>query len=78
MIKVHHIPVLLEESLDYLITDSAGIYFEGTSGFGGHSEEILNRLNENAVLVSTDVDKTAFDEFIALIIVVSFLNGFHR
>jgi 16S rRNA (cytosine1402-N4)-methyltransferase len=61
MIKVHHTPVLLDESLDYFITDKAGIYFEGTLGFGGHTEEILNRLNDNAVLVSTDVDKTAFD-----------------
>jgi len=61
MIKVHHTPVLLDESLDYLITDRAGAYFEGTLGFGGHTDEILNRLNENAVLVSTDVDKTAFD-----------------
>ena len=61
MIKVHHTPVLFDESLDYLITDKAGVYFEGTLGFGGHTEEILNRLNENAVLVSTDVDKTAFD-----------------
>ncbi|MFC2103074.1 16S rRNA (cytosine(1402)-N(4))-methyltransferase RsmH [Bacteroidota bacterium] len=58
--KAHHIPVLLNESLDYLITDKSGVYFEGTSGFGGHSAEILERLDNKGLLVSTDVDKTAF------------------
>jgi 16S rRNA (cytosine1402-N4)-methyltransferase len=59
--KTFHIPVLLNESLDYLITNKSGIYFEGTLGFGGHSVEILKILNKDGRLVSTDVDNAAFD-----------------
>ena len=56
-----HKPVLLQESLDYLINDLSGTYFDATLGYGGHSEEILKRLNKNGVLVSTDVDSDAFN-----------------
>jgi 16S rRNA (cytosine1402-N4)-methyltransferase len=55
-----HKSVLLNESIDYLVTNISGIYFEGTMGFGGHSEEILLRLNEDALLVGTDKDTEAF------------------
>lgn len=60
MMDNHHKPVLLRESIDFLVTDKAGCYFEGTLGFGGHSEEILKRLNPNGILVSTDLDENAF------------------
>ncbi len=56
-----HTPVLLKESVDYLVTKKDGVYFEGTLGFGGHTEEILNRLSKKGSVVSTDVDQSAFD-----------------
>jgi len=56
----HHKPVLLQESIDFLITGSTGFYFDGTLGFGGHSEEILKRLSPRGTLVSTDLDTNAF------------------
>jgi 16S rRNA (cytosine1402-N4)-methyltransferase len=61
MMESHHTPVLLKESLDFLITDKSGIYFDGTLGFGGHSEKILKELNDNGLLVATDIDLDAFN-----------------
>jgi 16S rRNA (cytosine1402-N4)-methyltransferase len=55
-----HTPVLLNESTDYLITRKDGVYFEGTLGFGGHTQEILNNLSKKGCVVSTDVDQNAF------------------
>jgi len=56
-----HTPVLLNESIDYLITNKSGIYFDGTLGFGGHSSKILETINDDGLLVSTDVDLDAFN-----------------
>lgn len=55
-----HVPVLLNESRKFLLTDDGGIYFDGTLGFGGHSSEFINNLNENAKLVATEVDNEAY------------------
>ena len=60
MMNDHHTPVLLKESLEFLMTDKSGVYFDATLGFGGHSEAILNLLNSSGKLLSTDVDKDAF------------------
>jgi 16S rRNA (cytosine1402-N4)-methyltransferase len=57
---VYHTPVLFDKSLEFLITDVNGIYFDGTLGFGGHSSGILNRLGPDGLLISTDVDQNAF------------------
>jgi 16S rRNA (cytosine1402-N4)-methyltransferase len=56
-----HIPVLLNESIDYLVKNEDGIYFDGTLGFGGHTEELFNRLSKKGSVVSTDVDLNAFN-----------------
>lgn len=58
--KQHHNPVLLKESIDLLVTNPSGKYFEGTLGFGGHTSEILKRLDKKGAIVSTDVDEQAF------------------
>jgi 16S rRNA (cytosine1402-N4)-methyltransferase len=53
--------VLLKESIDYLVANDNGIYFDGTAGFGGHSKEILNRLTDKGKLIATDKDLSAID-----------------
>jgi 16S rRNA (cytosine1402-N4)-methyltransferase len=61
MTENHHTPVLLSETMKYLVTDKSGVYFDGTLGFGGHSEEILKMLNKDATVIATDVDSNAFE-----------------
>ncbi|MBN1299736.1 MAG: 16S rRNA (cytosine(1402)-N(4))-methyltransferase RsmH [Melioribacteraceae bacterium] len=56
-----HIPVLLNGSVSHLVTNVDGNYFEGTVGFGGHTEEILSRLSEKGRLIGTDKDVKAFE-----------------
>tara|TARA_B100000614_G_scaffold142763_1_gene126834 strand:+ start:490 stop:1383 length:894 start_codon:yes stop_codon:yes gene_type:complete len=54
-----HIPVLLEESLDFLLHNLSGSYLDLTFGRGSHSQEILKRLSSNGTLVAVDRDKDA-------------------
>ncbi len=61
MTDAHHIPVLLNESISYLITDPVGSYLDGTVGFGGHSSRFLRKLEQDAVLVGVDKDEEAFN-----------------
>lgn len=54
-----HKPVLLKEAIDGLAIKKNGIYVDATFGRGGHSREILKRLDENGVLVCIDKDHDA-------------------
>ncbi|SMO54719.1 16S rRNA (cytosine(1402)-N(4))-methyltransferase RsmH [Fodinibius sediminis] len=54
-----HQPVLLEESVEYLITDPGGIYIDATLGGGGHSLALLSQLNNDAQLIGLDQDDEA-------------------
>ena len=58
---IHHTPVLLNESIENLITDKSGSYFEGTIGFGGHTELILSYLDADAKFIGTDKDLNAYE-----------------
>jgi 16S rRNA (cytosine1402-N4)-methyltransferase len=55
---VYHIPALLKESIDGLNIQPDGIYVDVTFGGGGHSKEILNRL-ETGKLIAFDQDEDA-------------------
>lgn len=57
--KTYHIPVLMKDSVDGLNIGSAGIYVDVTFGGGGHSREILSRLDTDGHLYSFDQDADA-------------------
>ncbi|HKJ45828.1 MAG TPA: 16S rRNA (cytosine(1402)-N(4))-methyltransferase RsmH [Balneolales bacterium] len=54
-----HEPVLLKEAVDLLVTETDGIYIDGTLGGGGHSREILSRLDDQGLLFGIDQDEEA-------------------
>lgn len=56
---MYHIPVLLNESIDGLNIRPGGIYVDVTFGGGGHSREILRRLDGTGRLFSFDQDPDA-------------------
>jgi 16S rRNA (cytosine1402-N4)-methyltransferase len=55
----YHVPVMINECSEFLITNDEGIYFEGTVGFGGHTEKFLSVLSNNAKLIGTELDNKA-------------------
>lgn len=55
----YHVPVLLHQSIDGLDIRPGGIYVDVTFGGGGHSREILRRLNGTGHLFSFDQDPDA-------------------
>ena len=55
----YHVPVLLSESVEGLNIKGDGIYVDVTFGGGGHSREILRRLDKKGHLYSFDQDADA-------------------
>jgi len=56
----YHTPVLLNESIEGLNLQKGGIYVDVTMGGGGHTLEILNRMDKDATLFSFDQDLDAY------------------
>ena len=52
--EFHHIPVMLNEVLEYLEPAEGGVYADGTLGGGGHSLEIAKRIG-NGTLYGKDL-----------------------
>ena len=56
-----HTTVLLQEAVDALISDPAGLYVDGTFGRGGHTRLLLSRLSAHGRLIAMDRDPQAIE-----------------
>ncbi len=55
----YHAPVLYHTVLEYLITDTSGVYVDATAGGGGHVEAILSALSPKGCVIAVDRDADA-------------------
>jgi 16S rRNA (cytosine1402-N4)-methyltransferase len=59
--QTEHQTVLLHETIDALDIKAGDVVIDGTTGGGGHSEEIIKRAQGNVTLVCLDLDQDALD-----------------
>ena len=57
----YHIPVMLDPSVSALVISPDGTYADATFGGGGHTAEILSRLNDGARVIAFDRDGEALE-----------------
>lgn len=55
----HHVTVLLEETVNAVVTNPAGIYVDCTLGGTGHSSKVLSKLGATGKLIGFDQDAMA-------------------
>jgi len=61
MSKPQHVPVLLEEVIEYLNVRPGGVIADATLGLAGHSSEIARRLGPKGRLIAFDRDPEAME-----------------
>jgi 16S rRNA (cytosine1402-N4)-methyltransferase len=61
MARPQHVPVLLDEVLEYLNVRPGGVYCDATVGLAGHSSEIARRLSAKGRLICFDRDPEAME-----------------
>ena len=57
--KSLHIPIMVQEVIQYLNIQKEGIYIDCTIGYGGHARYILERLSSKGKLIGIDKDEEA-------------------
>ncbi len=60
----YHVPVLLRQSVEGLVTAPDGVYVDATFGGGGHSREILSLLTSKGHLYGFDQDADTMNNII--------------
>ena len=59
--ELGHVPVLLQEAIDFLAIRRGGIYIDATLGLAGHSYEIAKCLGAQGRLIGFDKDPAALE-----------------
>lgn len=59
MTNEYHIPVLFNECIEAMDLSNGKVFVDATYGGGGHSKAILEKLNDDAVLMAFDQDEDA-------------------
>ena len=57
MFNALHVPGLAKESTKALMTNTKGSYLDATAGFGGHTQLILESLDNRGHLIAADRDQ---------------------
>ncbi len=57
----YHTPVMLDESISSLVLNPDGTYIDATFGGGGHTAELLSRLNDGGHVIAFDRDGEALE-----------------
>ncbi|CAM9832749.1 unnamed protein product, partial [Choristocarpus tenellus] len=60
--STYHVPVVCREVVEWLVTDTNGVYVDGTLGGGGHSAALLAALGPGGRVVGLDRDPQALAE----------------
>ena len=58
----YHVPVLLKDTINMLVTNRDGIYIDLTFGGGGHSKAILNAISPKGLVIAFDYDISSLQE----------------
>jgi 16S rRNA (cytosine1402-N4)-methyltransferase len=61
LLSPNHVPVLLQEAINFLNVRRGGTYIDATVGLGGHSYEIAKRLGAPGHLIGLDKDPAALE-----------------
>ena len=64
MSEAYHIPAMLKETIDGLVTNPDGVYVDLTFGGGGHSKAILEKLSDKGRLIAFDQDEDSLRNLI--------------